>query len=201
MKSITLLIIDESGSMAGMEGYVNETYLGIVNQIKTELIATPELEQFLEIWTFEGDNFRQRVPFMQLSSSTIPSTLEYKPGFATPLFDAMGISLTAMDARIKTVESLKDSHVNVSIITDGMENSSTRYSGRDIAKMVDSFKEKNWNFAYYGTNHDVFSVAKNLKMDFVQSFVKDEEGFMKNLSVLNERSHENRRAYMDKFKK
>jgi hypothetical protein len=82
-----------------------------------------------------------------------------------------------------------------------MENSSTRYSGRDIAKMVDSFKEKNWNFAYYGTNHDVFSVAKNLKMDFVQSFVKDEEGFMKNLSVLNERSHENRRAYMDKFKK
>jgi len=201
MKSITLLIIDESGSMAGMEGYVNETYLGIVNQIKTELIATPELEQFLEIWTFEGDNFRQRVPFMQLSSSTIPSTLEYKPGFATPLFDAMGISLTAMDARIKSVESLKESHVNVSIITDGMENSSTRYSGRDIAKMVDSFKEKNWNFAYYGTNHDVFSVAKNLKMDFVQSFVKDEEGFMKNLSVLNERSHENRRAYMDKFKK
>jgi uncharacterized protein YegL len=201
MKSITLLIIDESGSMAGMEGYVNETYLGIVNQIKTELIATPELEQFLEIWTFEGENIRQRVPFMQLSSGTIPSTLEYKPGFATPLFDAMGISLTAMDARIKTVESLKDSHVNVSIITDGMENSSTRYSGRDIAKMVDSFKEKNWNFAYYGTNHDVFSVAKNLKMDFVQSFVKDEEGFMKNLSVLNERSHENRRAYMDKFKK
>ena len=201
MKSITLLIIDESGSMAGMEGYVNETYLGIVNQIKTELIATPELEQFLEIWTFEGDNFRQRVPFMQLSSGTIPSTLEYKPGFSTPLFDAMGISLTAMDARIKSVESLKDSHVNVSIITDGMENSSTRYSGRDIAKMVDSFKEKNWNFAYYGTNHDVFSVAKNLKMDFVQSFVKDEEGFMKNLSVLNERSHENRRAYMDKFKK
>jgi uncharacterized protein YegL len=201
MKSITLLIIDESGSMAGMEGYVNETYLGIVNQIKTELIATPELEQFLEIWTFEGENIRQRVPFMQLSSGTIPSTLEYKPGFSTPLFDAMGISLTAMDARIKSVESLKESHVNVSIITDGMENSSTRYLGRDIAKMVDSFKEKNWNFAYYGTNHDVFSVAKNLKMDFVQSFVKDEEGFMKNLSVLNERSHENRRAYMDKFKK
>jgi uncharacterized protein YegL len=201
MKSITLLIIDESGSMAGMEGYVNETYLGIVNQIKTELIATPELEQFLEIWTFEGDNFRQRVPFMQLSSGTIPSTLEYKPGFSTPLFDAMGISLTAMDARIKSVESLKESHVNVSIITDGMENSSTRYSGRDIAKMVDSFKESNWNFAYYGTNHDVFSIAKDLKMDYVKSFVKDEEGFMKNLNVINERSHENRRAYMDKFKK
>jgi hypothetical protein len=91
--------------------------------------------------------------------------------------------------------------VNVSIITDGMENSSTRYLGRDIAKMVDSFKECNWNFAYYGTNHDVFSIAKDLKMDYVKSFVKDEEGFMKNLNVINERSHENRRAYMNKFKK
>lgn len=201
MKSITLLIIDESGSMAGMEGFVNETYLGIVNQIKTELIATPELEQFIEIWTFEGENFKQRVPFMQLSSSTIPSTLEYKPGFSTPLFDAMGISLTAMNDRIKSVESLKESHVNVSIITDGMENSSSRYLGTDIAKMVEALKESNWNFAYYGTNHDVFSIAKDLKMDYVKSFVKDEEGFMKNLNVLNERSHENRRAYMDKFKK
>lgn len=201
MKSITLLIIDESGSMAGMEGFVNETYLGIVNQIKTELIATPELEQFIEIWTFEGTNFRQRVPFMQLSSNSIPSTLEYKPGFSTPLFDAMGISLTAMNDRIKSVESLKESHVNVSVITDGMENSSSRYLGTDIAKMVEAFKESHWNFAYYGTNHDVFSIAKDLKMDYVKSFVKDEEGFMKNLNILNERSHENRRAYMDKFKK
>lgn len=201
MKSITLLIIDESGSMAGMEGFVNETYLGIVTQIKTELVSTPELEQFIEIWTFEGENFRQRVPFMQLSSSSIPSALEYKPGFSTPLFDAMGISLTAMNNRIKSVESLKESHVNVSIITDGMENSSRRYLGTDIAKMVESFKESNWNFAYYGTDHDVFSVATRLKMDYVQTFVKDEEGFMKNLNVLNERSYENRRAYIDKFKK
>jgi len=75
MNSITLLIIDESGSMAGMESYVNETYLGIVNQIKREISESPELIQFIEVWTFEGSNIQQRIPFMQLTESLVPDNL------------------------------------------------------------------------------------------------------------------------------
>ena len=148
MKSITLLIIDESGSMAGMESFVNETQPGIVNQIKTELAETPELEQFIEIWTFEGTNIVQRIPLMQLSKDTVPNNLEFKPGYSTPLFDAMGISLTGMQERIKSIEILRDVHVNVSIITDGMENSSRKYSSAELSKLIEALKECNWNFAW-----------------------------------------------------
>ncbi len=62
MKSITLLIIDESGSMGGMEDFVQETYHGIVKEMVTELDEMPDLQQFLEVWTFEGRNINQRIP-------------------------------------------------------------------------------------------------------------------------------------------
>lgn len=200
MKSITLLIIDESGSMAGMEGFVNETYLGIVNQIKTELAETPELEQFIEIWTFEGANIRQRIPLMQLSLDTVPYNLEFKPGYSTPLFDAMGISLTGMQERIKSIEILRDVHVNVSIITDGMENSSRKYSSAEVSKLIEALKECNWNFAYYGTDHDVLSVATSLKMDYSSTFEKSEQGFKENLRTINRVSSETRSSYLRKLK-
>ena len=201
MNSITLLIIDESGSMAGMESYVNETYLGIVNQIKREISESPELIQFIEVWTFEGSNIQQRIPFMQLTESLVPDNLNYQPGMSTPLFDAVGISVSGMKSRLKSVESLREAQVNVSIITDGLENSSVEYTAYQLAKLIEELKQKEWNFSYYGTNHDVFTAAKEISIDDVKAFEKSAKGFRNNAKRMVAYSYANKMEYINKLKK
>ena len=177
MQSITLLIIDESGSMGGMEDFVQETYDGIIQEMILELTEFPELNQFIEVWTFEGRNINQRLPFMEISSQLIPTKLKYQPLGNTPLFDAMGRSLEGMQSRIENIPDLAEAQVNVGIITDGVENSSREYSGSEIKQLVSSLTEKNWKFSYYGTEHDVDEIAERLSIKNRLRFSKDSTGF------------------------
>ena len=50
----------------------------------------------------------------------------------------------------------------MTIITDGYENDSQEYSGRDIKELVSELKGKGWVFAYIGTNQDVDAVADDM---------------------------------------
>jgi uncharacterized protein YegL len=177
MQSITLLIIDESGSMGGMEDFVQETYNGIIQEMILELTEFPELNQFIEVWTFEGRNINQRLPFMEISPQLIPTKLKYQPLGNTPLFDAMGRALEGMQSRIDNIPNLAEAQVNVGIITDGVENSSRDYSGSQIKQLVSNLTEMNWKFSYYGTEHDVDKIAERLSIKNRVRFSKDSTGF------------------------
>ena len=201
MKSITLLIIDESGSMGGMEDFVQETYHGIVKEMVTELDEMPDLQQFLEVWTFEGRNINQRIPFMEISKDLVPTDLRYEPMGNTPLYDAMGRSLTGMKQRMKSISSLKDAQVNVCIITDGLENSSLEYDERRIQRLVSSLKEQDWDFSYYGTNHEVDYAADSLQVNHAVSFEKGKKGFKEITHHFNGHSKLKKNMMLNAFKK
>lgn len=48
------------------------------------------------------------------------------------------------------------------IITDGMENASKRYSGRDIKKLIEKEQEKyGWEFLFIGANIDAIATARS----------------------------------------
>ena len=82
---------------------------------------------------------------------------DYRPNGCTPLFDAMGQSVT----ELKRYVTEKDV-VLVTVITDGYENASKQFRGSDIKKLVSDLKEKGWVFAYIGTNQDVDAVANEI---------------------------------------
>ncbi len=98
---------------------------------------------------------------------------QYVPFGCTPLYDAVGATLTDL----KTVT--KDNKLaigSVTILTDGMENSSQHYTRQKVAQMIEALKELGWSFNFIGANIDVQATAQSLNIDNYMEFRQDAEG-------------------------
>ena len=93
---------------------------------------------------------------------------QYQPNGGTPLYDAMGLSITALKELVK-----EGDHVLVTVITDGFENSSHIFSAEMIKELVESLTTQGWVFTYIGANQDSEQTASGLgirsTMDFQAS--------------------------------
>lgn len=152
-----LIILDESGSMGAIEKQavsgLNETLQTICNAQKEHA----EQEHFVSFVTFNSKGFRTVMKRKQVEGEKDLKWTDYKPEACTPLFDAMGLSINELKGHVKDEDV-----VLVTIITDGMENASREFCGKDIKKLVSDLKEKGWVFAYIGTNQDVDAVADDM---------------------------------------
>jgi uncharacterized protein YegL len=175
--SVSLLIIDESGSMSGMNSYVLETYSGIRTEIENEKNEFPELTQYLSVWTFESNNIIERLPFTEVNAETMRS-IAYKPAGGTPLFDAMGKSLTRLKDKLDSMGLNEENcRVGVAIITDGEENASRNYSAAEIRLLVEQLQRQGWEFTYYGTDHDVKQMAERMAIYKHTAYEKNAAGY------------------------
>ena len=175
-----LIILDESGSMSSIQrqavSAMNETFQSVRNAQK----ANPENNYYVSLVVFEGDGVRgvrtvrDRVPVEKIEDIRQE---EYRPGSCTPLYDAMGLAITNLDKCIKS-----DEPVLVTIITDGMENSSNEYSGKVVKELVSGKRERGWTFAYIGANQDAVEVARDLHINNALNFEADKDG-MKMMSA------------------
>jgi len=168
---ITLLIIDESGSMAGLRNATIESFNGMVGSILTDAKEIPNLVQHMNVYTFEG--------------STITGTAITK---LENIIHAEKIS----DDTIK---------VSVAIFTDGAENSSREYSLQEIQRMITRLKIKGWEFSYFGTEHSVEEMATQLHMDKVQRFQKTKSGLKETMASYSRENSMSKHSFYDKFGK
>lgn len=135
-----VIILDRSGSMqrirqAAVDGF-NETLVGIK---KAQEKFADTQEHFVSLVTFcscETCNVFDKVP---VGKAHPLSMNDYEPCCSTPLYDAMGFTLTAMHKQIKDIE---DVAVVVTIITDGYENASKEYNGSSIKALVETLRKK-----------------------------------------------------------
>ena len=97
---------------------------------------------------------------------------KYQPNYSTPLYDAMGVSMTKLK---HALEQQTDYNVLVTVLTDGEENASKEYNGAAIKKMVEELKQSGWTFTYIGTDHDVESFAVNISINNVMNFKKNSQ--------------------------
>jgi hypothetical protein len=67
-----------------------------------------------------------------------------------------------------------DYNVLVTILTDGEENASKEFSGKDIKKLVEELKQNRWTFTYIGTDHDVEKIADSLSINNTMIFEKND---------------------------
>lgn len=98
---------------------------------------------------------------------------DYEPCCSTPLYDAMGFTLTAMHKQIKDIE---DVAVVVTIITDGYENASKEYNGSSIKALVETLRKEGWTFTYMGANQDSTEVAMSMSIRNARNFDYSSEG-------------------------
>lgn len=167
-----LIVVDESGSMCVIEKQalagLNET----IQTVKKVQEVHPDMEQHITIMTFDSGHKRYIYDNVLAKDATMLSEKDYNPGGATPLYDAVGIAISRLNA-ITT----DDDHVLVTIITDGEENCSTEYSLNMIKTLIEKLKKHNWTFSFIGTdNLDVESMAKEMNIDNHLTFTEDAEG-------------------------
>jgi Mg-chelatase subunit ChlD len=83
-----------------------------------------------------------------------PLTREtYKPRGSTALMDAIG----------RLIKEWKGtSNPSVVILTDGLENSSHKFTKAHIKDLIEAKTKEGWTFAYLGANQDAFAEAGSI---------------------------------------
>ncbi|MDE6791732.1 MAG: VWA domain-containing protein [Muribaculaceae bacterium] len=173
-----LIILDESGSMSHLTPQTvagcNET-LNVIRSLQKKYDDTQR--QLVSIYVFQSGNpelpsryLCKNVPVQDVKDIT---DKDYRPYGCTPLLDAVGSTLVDLKAVASTHE---DSVASVTIITDGMENSSTDYSWQQVADLISQLKELGWNFNFIGANIDVEKVSQRMNIDNSMAFKATAKG-------------------------
>lgn len=169
-----LIILDESGSMASIKkpslDGLNETLQSIRSAQETH----HELQQhFVSLVSFNSGGIRPIFENVPALGIRMLNNRDYQPDNCTPLYDAMGNSLSKLRYQL---DSKEKNQVLVTIITDGYENASKEYTGKMIKNLVEELKALGWVFTYIGANQDVDAVADAISVENRLRFDADEQG-------------------------
>ena len=167
-----LIIVDESGSMSIIRRQaftgMNET-LQTVRKMQEKF---PDQEQRVTLVTFDTGHTTWHYDNTPASQTKDLSWKAYNPGGGTPLYDAMGMAISKVNAQIAD-----DDNVLVTVITDGEENSSQEWTLKMIRTMIEKLKKQHWTFTLIGTdNLDVETMARSFAIDEHLESHQDIEG-------------------------
>lgn len=168
-----VFIIDESGSMNGLE---KDTIGGF-----NSTITKQKKEEGKCLVTTIFFNTKNRTVHDRMDIKEIKKLEEkdYLPSGCTALIDALG----------ETIDKIKNIHRYIReedipcktlfiITTDGMENASTKYAKKEVKDMIETQKEKGWEFIYLAANIDATNTAKEygIAPEDCADYINDEKG-------------------------
>lgn len=108
------------------------------------------------------------VPVAQVSEFTEDT---YVPDGMTALLDAVGLTIEAVSARHAGLPEADKPSVIFAILTDGMENSSRRFSKGDIADMIGRMeRDEAWEFIYLGVGMEAIHEAHAMGVHHARAY-------------------------------
>ena len=169
-----IFILDESGSMSSMG---NEPIQSTNNFIKDQQATLPSDGSTFTLWKFSDK------PTLVIDDQDLTQVAPFKnytPSGMTALYDTIGQAINTKLAKVR--------HENVIcvILTDGEENSSTKFNRKKIKKMIsDAETDYNWKFIYLGANQDAYAVGSSfgIKQKNCAGFLADANGFQNILTL------------------
>ena len=168
-----LIVLDESGSMTCV---THQTISGCNETIQTIRMMQENNKDtqahYVSIYLFESGNSRYIIHNQPVAEVKDITHRDYCPNGCTPLFDALGFTLT----ELKEIMGTPDTLGYVTIITDGEENASRRYFMSQIRNLIDELKKRDVIFSFIGANIDAAEYAKRLNISNSMQFVQDDEG-------------------------
>lgn len=128
------ILLDESGSMTGTNTVKSiNTYLNELSGDKNKYKIT--------ITKFGGDRYNVIRKNVSPKKALLDED-EYNPMGGTPLYDAVG----------NTISKIKHKKTLFVILTDGMENASKEYTHESIKALTKKKEQGQWNFVYLGAD-------------------------------------------------
>ena len=185
-KGLTELVflLDESGSMSGMEA---DTIGGFNSMIDKQRREAGEAYVSTVAFSNESRVIHDRVDLKRVEPMT---RRDYVPGGCTALLDALGGAIRHIGNVHKYArEEDVPEHTIFVITTDGMENASRRYTKTEVKAMVERQKARyGWEFLFLGANIDAISAAEGIgiRRDRAVKYVQDTVGMELNSRVLSD---------------
>lgn len=153
------MCIDESGSMyphaqATIDGF-NAFVDGVRKQPgKTRLSVTKFSDLGPQTPTYREFCVAEKVKDVDaLTSAT------YRPHGNTPLFDAIGTTVTKLERWMAENPGKANWPVQFVIQTDGFENASREYKREQIVELIQRKEADGWKFIYLGADQDEIEAA------------------------------------------
>jgi len=193
-KVYNLLVVDESGSMDVIKKQTINGCNETLQTIKSAQEKYPEQSHLVTLVCFNSDETRTVLDCAPIAQAKLLNDKTYNPNCGTPLYDALGESLTRLRYKINQEE---EHHVLVTILTDGEENSSKEFTNSMINKMIKELKKAGWTFTFIGANIDVEKAAAQISVSNFISFEQTHEG-TKDMFVKEQNA---RMKYFDKMSK
>ena len=191
-----LIILDESGSMSSIREQALSGANETLQTIRAAQQENPDDHQMMTFVTFDSG---ARRPFVRtiIDTEKIENvkdlTLDqYQPNGGTPLYDAMGLSITALKKQVK-----EGDHVLITVITDGFENSSHIFTAEMIKELVESLTTQGWVFTYIGANQDSEQTAGGLGIRSTMDFHASARGS----AIMFDKMRSSHREYYKKVRR
>lgn len=153
-----VFILDESGSMEALK---SDTVGGFNSLIEKQKNEEGEAVVSAVLFSTESRVLLDRVPVERVKKLT---GKDYCPSGGTALLDAVGDAVKHIGNIHKYARSEDvPEHTLFVITTDGMENSSRRYTADKVKKMISRQQEKyGWEFVFLGANIDAAETAESM---------------------------------------
>ena len=177
-----VFILDRSGSMSGLEADTIGGYNSLIKKQKKEkgeaIISTVLFDDTQEV-------LHDRVKLDKMKPIT---EKEYYVRGCTALLDAVGNAIHHIGTVHKYARPEDRPEKTLFIITtDGMENSSHKYTYEKVKSMIERQKKKyGWEFLFLGANIDAIQEARRFGIDasHAVNYECDSEGTELNYRVL-----------------
>ena len=168
-----LIVLDESGSMSGVTHQTISGCNETIQSVRAMQKANPDTQShFVSIYLFDSEHSRYIIRDKAIDEVREITADDYRPNACTPLFDALGRTLTDLQVLMKQPETLG----YATIITDGLENASREYTLAGVRELIKTLKAQNVIFTFIGANIDAESYAKGLDINNFMQFTQDDEG-------------------------
>lgn len=157
-----LIILDESGSMGMIKNATLKGFNELAKKIMSLSDESPSQEHLISLSTFNGNGIKERLFCQPIAELVNLNDSNYKPDSTTPMYDAICKSVLRLKRELYGRE---DFGVLVTIITDGLENTSQEFSHKETKLLIqDMSADSRWGFGLIGANIDLEETAKSLSI-------------------------------------
>lgn len=151
-----IMILDQSGSMSQ---HRHEMVQAVNDFIRAQQETSAHDDCHLTLVTF--NHHHRTVISRRTLSAVSPITLEeYRTEGCTALYDALGVTLSDHSDRHADGDK-----VIVVIVTDGLENSSSKWSRGEIQQLISAHKARGWTFVYLASDPMLIEQAENIQIE------------------------------------